>query len=60
MNKADDQSGQLDDQKAKADAPPDHARFKTKGGHGGDDGDRIEDRRGQEEADDVGGLEAVR
>ena len=56
LEKADDESGYLNDDKRENNPPPNHARLETEGGDGGDDGDWIEDWRGEQKTDDIGGF----
>ena len=56
LEKADDESGYLNDEKRENNTPPNHARLETEGGDGGDDGDWIEDWRGEQKTDDISGF----
>lgn len=59
LEKADDESGYLNDDKRENNPPPNHTRLETEGGDSGDDGDWIKDWRGKQKTDDIGGFEAA-
>ena len=47
LEKADDESSYLNDDKRENNSPPNNTRLETEGGDSGDDGDWIKDWRGE-------------